>query len=252
MVGKMSFRIAGVLAVLGVLVACASGTGGALVSPEPVERHDPVDSDLAYLTHLALIRGHLHVGVELYRGGYFDHAAMHMKHPGDELYADLIPVFERADLVGFGDELLALSDAVIGQGDVAVVEAAHEQVLAAIAVAERDGVMLTSTPAINLSIVEGLVREAADEYAIGVVDGAVVNVHEYQDSYGFTRIAGALLRTTLGDVSASADTRALANRALFALDGMDNLWPVLVPQGGLEGDSEGLIAIGDMLAMAGG
>jgi hypothetical protein len=42
---------------------------------------------VAYLTHLGLVRGHLGVGVDLYREGAQDAAQTHMKHPGDELYS---------------------------------------------------------------------------------------------------------------------------------------------------------------------
>ena len=45
--------------------------------------------DIAYLTHLGLIRGHLRVGVDLYEKGVREHAKRHMKHPADELYAAL-------------------------------------------------------------------------------------------------------------------------------------------------------------------
>ena len=43
------------------------------------------------LTQLSLIRGHLFVGMELYRQGAVDHAKTHMKHPQDEIYASLRP-----------------------------------------------------------------------------------------------------------------------------------------------------------------
>ncbi|MEE3190529.1 MAG: hypothetical protein VX281_06195, partial [Pseudomonadota bacterium] len=35
--------------------------------------------DLAYLTHLSLIKGHLYVGAELYKAGHIEHAKTHMK-----------------------------------------------------------------------------------------------------------------------------------------------------------------------------
>ena len=33
--------------------------------------------------------------------GYLDHAAMHAKHPEDEIYSDLVEVFEAKGLPGF-------------------------------------------------------------------------------------------------------------------------------------------------------
>jgi hypothetical protein len=68
-------------------------------------------SDIEYLTNLNLIKGHLWVGVELYKANYIENGQHHMKHPESELYGDIIPTFEAKGTDGFSAELekLALS-----------------------------------------------------------------------------------------------------------------------------------------------
>src|SRR5690606_14752630 len=73
---------------------------------------DLSQDDAAYLAHLGLVRGHLWVGVQLYNAGHKGMALTHMKHPKDELYADLEPAFEARNEAGFADVLSALAAAV--------------------------------------------------------------------------------------------------------------------------------------------
>ena len=53
-----------------------------------------VTDSVSYVYELSLIRGHLWVAERLSMTGYLDHAAMHAKHPEDEIYSDLVEVFE--------------------------------------------------------------------------------------------------------------------------------------------------------------
>lgn len=157
-----------------------------------------VDGDAAYLTSLGLVEGHMTVGMELYRLGA-KAAAVHMKHPADELYADLVPAMEARGLPGFGAELEAMSIAVANGRPVAEVEALLAKLVKAIEVA-RSPVPDTAT---TVKIVQRLVRTAADEYAVGVKDGKVVNDKEYQDAWGFIAIA----RKTMAGISAAGRAR---------------------------------------------
>ena len=75
------------------------------------------ESDNEYLTQIALMRGHLHVGIELYKNGYIDNAKRHMKHPKSELYSDIIPTFKAKNSEGFTVELENLASAVEGEED---------------------------------------------------------------------------------------------------------------------------------------
>ena len=75
------------------------------------------ESDNEYLTQIALMRGHLYVGIELYKNGYVDNAKRHMKHPRSELYSDIIPTFKAKNSKGFTVELESLASAVEGEED---------------------------------------------------------------------------------------------------------------------------------------
>ena len=68
-------------------------------------------SDIEYLTNLNLIKGHLWVGVELYKANHIKNGQHHMKHPESELYGDINPTFKAKGTDGFSAELekLALS-----------------------------------------------------------------------------------------------------------------------------------------------
>ena len=189
----------------------------------------------AYLAHLGLIRGHLWVGLKLYREDHIAMAKTHMKHPEDELYAGLPPVFEARGVDGFAKELSTLADAVNNeQGDEAV-EAAYEQLLKAITKSEGMSAMTAKETLLSIS---QMIRTAADEYAIGVKKGEIVNVHEYQDAYGFTEIAIERLER-LSDEQKKQAASDIANTKALLLE-LRTLWPTVNPQGDVEGDASHL------------
>jgi hypothetical protein len=144
-------------------------------------------SDAAYLTQLGLIRGHLNVGVELYRVGERQAAATHMKHPDDELYAALKPALAKRGAPRFERELHALAQRVEKNADPAQVETAYRGLLAAVAKAEAV-VRRPSAQQIG-EVIHNLVRTAAAEYRQAVADGKIAQPHEYQDALGFVRTA---------------------------------------------------------------
>jgi hypothetical protein len=180
-------------------IAEEGGEGG-----EGASTADAISSDAVYLAQLSFIRGHLYVGVSLYREGDLEAAATHMKHPGDELYAALLPAIESRDGKGFGEQLEGLADVVIERRPAADVEAAYTALLLAIGEAEA-AVQDLSARTLGEVIVD-LVRTAAAEYDIAVDDeGMLVEPHEYQDSLGFVHTARekfALLETMSDNAAA--------------------------------------------------
>ena len=189
----------------------------------------------AYLAHLGLIRGHLWGGLKLYREDHIAMAKTHMKHPEDELYAGLPPVFKARGVGGFAKELSTLAEAVNNeQGDEAV-EAAYEQLLKAITKSEGMSAMTAKETLLSIS---QMIRTAADEYAIGVKKGEIVNVHEYQDAYGFTEIAIERLER-LSDEQKKQAASDIANTKALLLE-LRTLWPTVNPQGDVEGDASHL------------
>lgn len=221
-----------------VLGACATS------APEPenasltATQSGLATDDTLYLTRLGLIRGHLGVGMELYRRGLHSHARGHMKHPGDELYAELTGAFSERGSPGFADELDALARAMEQDAGATAVEAAFARVLAAIGAAEaRVAVVPGGKDELHRAIAANLLREAAREYAIGVVDGRVKEVHEYQDAYGFTHIAIDYLQRAPVGAGPGRPGRVGDVEALL------DLWPELVPDARVDGDAGRIAAL---------
>jgi hypothetical protein len=115
------------------------------------------------------------------------------------------------------------------------VEAAYSAVLTGITEAEIRA--LPVTPSERLQVVVNLVRTAAEEYAVGVVDGQVQSAHEYQDALGFTLTARALLQhINPGDNADLAMTLAQVNSDIQALFDA-GLWPDVMPPDTVAGDA---------------
>lgn len=182
--------------------------------------------DIAYLAHLAFMRGHLYVGYELYKAKHLDHAKMHMKHPKSELYTDVEPVFAVRGSQGFDKELSALANAVESNASNDVVSDAYADLISAIARNEATVKGKSLLANARLKLVSEILREAASEYAIAVVDGEMQNAHEYQDAYGFTIIAKNIVTTI---ASESEDVNQVKQSALVLIESLSGHWPSLMP-----------------------
>jgi len=194
---------------------------------------DPATDDVAYLTQLGLMRGHLLVGVELFRAEALDQSATHMKHPENELYAKMKPAFQARGADGFADQLAALAMAVESGASAKKVESAYRELLAAIDAAE--GHVAQADPAVKLKVAVNLVRTAGIEYGIGVKKGEIVNLHEYQDAYGFTQTAKMIVNGI--DTSGNADLAAAVKDVKVQLAGLDGAWPGITEPGRVETDA---------------
>ena len=84
----------------------------------------------------------------------------------------------------------------------------------------------------KINLVVSLLRVAADEYSVGIVDGAVENKYEYQDALGFTMMAKNIM-VNVTTVDNSNKTRAL--KIVKVIDSLLVLWPTLVPTENIEG-----------------
>ena len=186
---------------------------------EPAVEGGSTLSDEEYLLRLGLMRGHLLVGHALYGLGALDAARTHSKHPTDELFAGMAPEFAARGAVGFGPELQAHAMAS-KNGDAVTVDKAYAVLTEAISRAEG---AVEAQPTMVARVVVALLREAADEYAVGVVDGKLANAHEYQDAYGFTQIA--LARAEGAGDSDSGVFARIAER----IEAVSSLWPNLTP-----------------------
>ena len=91
-----------------------------------------VFKDDQYLTHIGLVKGHLFVGVELYKENYLENAKRHMKHPKSELYEFIIPTFEAKGAPGFSDQLERLALSVENNEALSIVSKNYKILLEAI------------------------------------------------------------------------------------------------------------------------
>jgi hypothetical protein len=185
-------------------------------------------ADAGYVASLGFVQGHLRVGLALYQEGQADMAISHMKHPQDEIYADLAPQLAAHGAAGFADELTALATAVEAGAPVAEAEAAFAAITAEIKEARE-----TVAPRQQLDAMAIMVRTAADEFALGVVDGKVAELHEYQDAWGFVQTA----REWSVDLMLSTDpaVSAAAGKVLEALSQAEAAFDTLAPEGAVTG-----------------
>ena len=187
---------------------------------------DLATDNAAFTAILGEVEGHLRAANELYKLGAVDLAKTHVKHPEDELYADLLPVFEKRGLKGFSAELSAMAKAI---EDGLASEAVSAALDAAIIAIDANGASLR-TAKTTADAVHKLARVAAMEYKIGVVDGVIKDAHEFQDAWGFIQTAKRLIDTV-------PETEKTANSEAFAaisaqLSGLDPAWSDLTGSSG--------------------
>jgi len=215
------------------------------------EGHDHSSSkvfeDDKYLTHIGLVRGHLFVGVELYKKEYFENAKRHMKHPKSELYAELIPTFEAKNANGFASELEILALSVENNESLSIVSKHYKKLLEVIDQNEKYVDDSLNTFENKVLLIKSLLEIAAEEYAIGIIDGNIVNKFEYQDAFGFTTVA----KNILNDSEAlSPSEEVKRNKIIEIIENLSSLWPSLVPTKKISGDaSEILTAISEIKSL---
>ncbi|GMN02958.1 hypothetical protein [Erythrobacter sp. MTPC3] len=161
---------------------------------------------------LAFMAGHVEAGIALYRAGESRAGGPHLLHPVSESYAD-----EREGLDGIGFDpapFEAVSEALEQGRPAAEIEPQLAAVAANLAeMREAAG----GEPESLISYLMDLIRE---EYAIAVDGGAVTDAGEYQDAWGFARVARQL-----------ADNPATPNSASVGreIEALIALWPEGAP-----------------------
>ncbi|MGM0630676.1 MAG: hypothetical protein ACQESI_05885 [Pseudomonadota bacterium] len=188
-------------------------------------------NDTAFLAQIGFISGHLWVGMKLYEQGHIEMAKTHMKHPGDELYSGLTEAFEARGLPGFAKPLNTLAESVINDQDEDVVMNNYNELQDAISANEPIADMSAKDVILSVS---SMLMVAADEYAIGIQNGEVANVHEYQDAMGFKEIALDRLNRINEKEAEKAEEAISETRQV--INNLKNLWPTTTPEGKIEGE----------------
>ena len=195
-------------------------------------------SDIEYLTNLNLIKGHLWVGVELYKANHIKNGQHHMKHPESELYGDIIPTFEAKGTDGFSTELEKLALSVENEEPLNVIKDNYQNLFDVIDKNAQFVSEESKTVDQTIILVQSLLETAAEEYAIGIVDGDVKNKYEYQDALGFTMIAKDILKKM--QVDDKVDKEKIS-KTLSLIDSLAILWPDLVPTKKVDGDAQAIL-----------
>jgi hypothetical protein len=177
----------------------------------------------SFVSQMTILRGHLKAGVALYAAGDPGAARVHMKHPHDELYVSLRPMFAAFGAPAPDAELNALAAAVEGGAALGEVEDKLARVSAAV-----DRAIAAAKPSVRdrLLAAAATLRTAGEEFDFAVKDGALVNAKEYQDAYGFLTTVVEQLGGVEGATPAEKDAVALAReQAAVALSAAPSAAP---------------------------
>lgn len=163
-------------------------------------------ADSALMTKLGLMRGHLHVGMEVSKSGDAKQASLHFHHPKKEIYAEVEADLKARGADGLGAALDALEKAGDGGGDVA---AAYAAVVDGISKAEGTvSADMRGSPKFVIGVAVAMMEDAASEFAAAYPADKLAELEEYQDSMGFVVKADELI-DTISDKIKGADYDAM-------------------------------------------
>ena len=196
-----------------------------------------------YAMKLALIEGHLWVANELVNEGHLVLGSKHSKHPAQEVYKDLKPLFESINSRGFAAELERMAMSLENKNT----DAFQISYLAVVSAINSIYPEMSLTVSQELEVALGLLQQALIEYEVGVNnEGAVVDLQEYQDARGFAHIAEERIRRISFD-----DQSKITKGQLSELHGLFSmayeLWPSLIGSVSIEIESEPLSKVVDYI-----
>ena len=199
-----------------------------------------ITDDNEYLTNLNLMKGHLWVGIQLYKASYKDNAKMHMKHPKSELYGDMIATFNYKGAPGFATELEALASSVENEASLQTIDKNYKNLFKAINKNEKFVNETSVSIQKKVKLVISLLKIAEEEYAVGIVNGKVKNKYEYQDAFGFTRMAKNIIK---GINTEDETQKNRLSTIIAAIDTLSPLWPELAPNHNIDGDAKSILNV---------
>jgi hypothetical protein len=165
---------------------------------KPPERTPKAPSfpDVTFGANLAQIRGHHLVGLALYRAGKKTEALTHAGHPIGEILPSVderIRAKDRRVADVLKTAIGAVSSSIEAAEPAEDVAKAVDAATAAVVAAEAQALTeLRHSPLYLGSVVAALLATAAKEYGEAVLGGTVRALVEYQDAYGFVRVAGLI------------------------------------------------------------
>lgn len=213
-----------------VLMASGEGEGeGEATQGEGEGEGAALDPASGLIRDLGFMQGHLRAGLALYETDDLEAAKTHMGHPIEEKYdAVAAPLAERG-LDRLKAELSALAEAAEAESPMDEITPLYTAVAATIDAA-RDGVPMANRVAGLIA----LTRVAGDEYTVATEGGNIVNLHEYQDSWGFLQVVRDQL-TEIGEGGDEPTAKTVA-KMLSALDATNAAYGDIQGKGDVELD----------------
>lgn len=192
------------------------------------------DPDLVFAVNLLLTRGHLHIANELAAIKDWEHASAHAQHPAAETYDQIAPELKARGAAPFEGELNALVQQIAEETPGAPFDAAYGAVIAKIDAAyARIEASKRATPGFTMQAILALLKQAGAEYTIGVSQGKIVNLQEYQDANGFIGVADQLAATIDKSLPGMADIVAQLKQLKTAWSPTAGMGGMVTPEAGI-------------------
>jgi hypothetical protein len=188
-----------------------------LMSEKPIIAVSQAEQDVAYLTALGLMKGHLIVAGELLEQGTPDQAEPHLGHPVEELYADIEEPLRSHNSPPFKTTLEEVHTLAKYKPADPRIQAGYGEVLAAIDQAIETVLKQTpQSPEQSLQVLGEILNAVDAEYAAGIANNRIVARIEYQDSRGFVLYCEKLYRTIAPQIKKKDSAAAQELDASFA------------------------------------
>ena len=191
------------------------------------------DATVDFLAGLLQIEGHLASGFALWQSNEKENGLAHMGHPKAEVYEAIKGMLTDFGPPQFEAQLEQLVEAAANGAPDEALNAMYANILAQIGVAREAAV--AADPKDDFTAIVHLIRKAGDEWAEGVKDGTLVELHEYQDAWGFVQAARD--RAMVLSTSADPAIKAAAEATLAALGELSSALPAVLPTGPVDGDA---------------
>lgn len=155
------------------------GEGGEAGIDADAAAKDPVKYNIA----LQVIAAHFHAGLAAYEGKEMEAGAQMFAHGHSEVYAEMEEVFRARGVKGLGEKLEASIEAATAKKPAAEVRKRVQDVLAALAAAEKNAPSGPLTPAgVKARVAADMLDRAASQYGVVLKDS---NLETYLDGLGF-------------------------------------------------------------------
>ncbi len=180
------------------------------------------NTDVDFVTNIEFIKGHLSAAISNKEAGNNELTQTHTFHPITEIYTLIRDQLSSAD-----SELnQTLINSLNNLTSIVFTSKPAEFVDSATFVKNLlDKALITVVPEnevaninFNMSTLINLLKTAASEYEIGIVNGTIANIAEYQDAQGFISAANELLNKTTSSLN-----QTMANKFAEIKDSLQEL-----------------------------